>query len=109
MPLEYFTPAAVRLLMGLAFFPIGLLSLCTGLLILAIGPYRQEAKILAAQTARISQKGLTENIAVVTQSATALIESVNSLIRTSSGNAIVLILVGTLCELAAYWLLIASA
>ena len=106
---DILTPANVRLLMGISFFPVGLLSICTGLLILAVGPYRSEAKTLAAQSARIGQKGLTENITAVTQSATALIEAVNSLIRTSSGNAMVLIVVGTICEVAAYWLLVAGA
>jgi hypothetical protein len=94
--------------MGLAIFPMGLFSIAAGLLILIAGPYRQEAKILAQQTARISQKGLTGDITLVTQSATALVDAVNNLIRTSSGNAVVLVIVGALCELAAYWLLIAS-
>mgnify|MGYP001584990399 FL=1 len=83
LPLD---PATIRIAMGLAFFPIGLLAISIGLLMLAFGPYRKEAKILAAQSARIGQKGLSENITTVTQSATALIESVNSLMRTASGN-----------------------
>ena len=106
--LTFLTPTDLRLIMGLSFFPIGLFAIVSGLFILILGPYRKEAQILATQSARISQKGLTENITAVTQSATALIEAVNNLIRTSSGNAIVLILVGALCEGAAYWLLIAN-
>lgn len=105
---EILTPHTVRIIMGLAIFPMGLFSIAAGLLILIAGPYRQEAKILAQQTARISQKGLTGDITLVTQSATALVDAVNNLIRTSSGNAVVLVIVGALCELAAYWLLIAS-
>jgi hypothetical protein len=104
---EMLTPDTIRLLMGLSFFPIGLFAIMAGLLILIAGPYRTEAKILAQQSARISQKGLTDNINLVAQSATALVEAVNNLIRTSSGNAIVLIIVGALFEVSAYWLLIA--
>ncbi|MCC6192395.1 MAG: hypothetical protein IT318_25475 [Anaerolineales bacterium] len=103
-----FTPDTIRLIMGLSLFPMGLFSIAAGLLILILGPYRQEAKILAEQSARISQKGLTGDITLVTQSATALVDAVNNLIRTSSGNAIVLVIVGALCEAAAYWLLIIS-
>jgi len=103
---ELLTPTNLRLLMGLTFFPVGLAAIIAGLVILIAGPYRQEAKILAQQSAKISQKGLTGDISLVTQSATALVDSVNNLIRTSSGNAVVLIIVGILCELAAYWLLI---
>ncbi len=103
---ELISPFNFRLLMGLAFFPIGLFSVLAGMLILIAGPYRQEAKILAQQSARISQKGLTDNISLVAQSATALVEAVNSLIRTTSGNAVVLIAVGSLFEMASYWLVI---
>ncbi len=92
--------------MGLTFFPLGLFSIITGLIILAAGPYKQEAKVLAQQSARIGQKGLTDDITLVTQSATALVDAVNSLIKTTSGNAIVLVVVGALCEFAAYWLLL---
>ena len=104
--IHMFTPASMRLMMGLAFFPLGLFSVITGLLILVFGPYRQEAKVLAQQSARIGTKGLTGDITLVTQSATALVDSVNSLIKTSSGNAIVMIVVGAIFEAAAYWLLL---
>jgi hypothetical protein len=100
------TPETLRMTMGLAFFPLGLFSVIAGLIILVAGPYRQEAKVLAQQSARIGQKGLTGDITLVTQSATALVDSVNSLIKTSSGNAVVLVIVGAIMETAAYWLLI---
>ena len=99
-------PLTLRLMMGLTFFPLGLACIITGCVILAAGPYKQEAKVLAQQTARIGQKGLTDDITLVAQSATALVDAVNSLIKTTSGNAIVLIVVGALCEAAAYWLLL---
>lgn len=104
----YVAAEDVRLLMGLVFFPAGLLAIVTGLIMLVAHPYRDEAKILAAQSARLGQKGIGDNIAVAAQSATALIDAVNNLIRTSSGNALVIILVGALFEIAAYLLLIAK-
>ena len=104
----YVSVEDIRLLMGLVFFPAGLLAIVTGLIMLVAHPYRDEAKILAAQSARLGQKGIGDNIAVATQSATALIDAVNNLIRTSSGNALVIILVGVLFEVSAYLLLIAK-
>jgi hypothetical protein len=104
--LTFLTPITLRLMMGLTFFPLGLFSIASGLIVLVAGPYKQEAKVLAQQSARIGQKGLTDDITLVTQSATALIDAVNSLIKTTSGNAIVMIAVGALCEGAAYWLLL---
>jgi hypothetical protein len=104
----YLSPEDARMLMGLIFFPAGLLSIVTGLVMLIAHPYREEAKILAAQSARLGQKGIGDNIALAAQSATALIEAVNNLIRTSSGNALIIIAVGMLFEIAAYLLLIAK-
>jgi hypothetical protein len=104
----YIAPDDVRLLMGLIFFPAGLLAIITGLVMLVAHPYRDEAKMLASQSARLGQKGVGDNIATATQSATALIDAVNNLIRTSSGNALVIIAVGILFEVAAYLLLLAK-
>jgi hypothetical protein len=104
----YVATEDVRLLMGLVFFPAGLLAIITGLIMLVAHPYRDEAKILAAQSARLGQKGIGDNVAVAAQSATALIEAVNNLIRTSSGNALIIITVGVLLEIATYLLLIAK-
>lgn len=98
----------LRLIMGLTFFGVGLLACLSGLLLLILRPYHKEAEALAAHSARIGQKALTDNIAGIAQSATALIDAVNNLIRTSSGNAVVLIAVGAGFELAAYYLLIAN-
>jgi hypothetical protein len=106
----YITAEDVRLVMGLAFFPTGLIAIIAGLIMLVAHPYRDEAKTLAAQSARLGQvdpKGVGDSIAGAAQSATALIDAVNNLIRTSSGNAIVIIVVGAAFEFAAYWLLIA--
>ncbi len=107
MPLAL-TPDTLRLIMGLTFFGVGLLACLSGLLLLIVRPYHKEAEALAAHSARIGQKALTDNIAAVAQSATSLIEAVNNLIRTSSGNAVVLIAVGAGFELAAYYLLVSG-
>ena len=50
--LTLLTPTDLRLIMGLAFFPIGLFAILAGLLILIVGPYRKEAQILATQSAQ---------------------------------------------------------
>lgn len=107
--LETLTTDNLRVIMGMTFFVTGLIAIGAGMLMLIVGPYRKEAKIIAAQSARISQKALTDNISAVVASATTLVQAVNDLIRTSSGNAIVLIVVGALFEAAAYRLLIVGA
>jgi hypothetical protein len=125
----YIPVEELRLIMGFTFFPLGLVAIITGGIMLVAHPYRDEAKTLATQSANLSQsvsqsatqsaavspsptlgqKGVGEDIASAASSATALVDAVNSLIKTSSGNAIVIIIVGALLEVAAYWLLIAGA
>jgi len=78
---DFITPDNLRLAMGLTFFPLGLLAILSGMVMLIAGPYRKESQALAAHSARIGQKGLTDDIGAVAQSATALIEAVNKLIR----------------------------
>jgi hypothetical protein len=103
-----FDPATLRLIMGLTFFGLGVLAILPGLIMLIVGPYRKEAEALAAHSARIGAKGLSADISAIAQSATALLEAVNNLIRTSSGNAILLIAIGAGFELAAYYLLLTN-
>jgi hypothetical protein len=103
---DTFTVENLRLLMGLTFFGAGLIALGAGMFILIRGPFRQEAQVLAQQSARLSQKALTDDIGAIVGNATALVDAVNNLIKTSSGNAIVLLVVGALFEAAAYRLLI---
>jgi hypothetical protein len=107
--METLTTENLRVLMGLTFFVTGLIAIGAGMVMLIVGPYRKEAKIIASQSARISQKALTDNISGIVTSATTLVQAVNDLIRTSSGNAIILIVVGALFEAAAYRLLIIGA
>ena len=45
----YLSAEDIRLIMGLAFFPTGLVAIVAGLVMLAAHPYRDEAKTLAAQ------------------------------------------------------------
>lgn len=106
---DLITPDNLRLAMGLVFFPLGLLAILSGMVMLIVGPYRKESQALASHSARIGQKGLTDDITAVAQSATALLEAVNRLVQTASGNAVVLIGFGALLEAASYWLLVVSA
>ena len=56
------------------------------------------AKLLVGLAAR--------SLAVLGDALHSSVDAVNNLIRTSSGNAIVLVVVGALLEAAAYWLLV---
>ena len=61
--------------------------------------------MLAANTARLAQKGLSEEITGLVNSASALVGSLNDLVRTSNGTGVFLITIGLMMIGASYWIL----
>ena len=88
--------AGLQLLFGVVFLVAGLRKLLAR-------EYTPAARALATQSARIGQKGLRENVSVVSQTATQLLNAVNQLVRTSAGVGAFLVLVGLFFMLASYW------
>ncbi len=88
--------AVLQLLFGVAFLVAGLRKLLAR-------EFTPAARALATQSARIGQKGLRENVSVITQTATQLLNAVNQLVRTSAGVGEFLVLVGMFFMMAAYW------
>jgi hypothetical protein len=82
-------------LFGLVFVGAGFWRL------LAVG-LNAQAKTLAAQTVRIGQKALSDDITRVTQATQQLLDSVNTLLRTSAGVGAFLIFIGLVLLTASY-------
>jgi hypothetical protein len=88
--------AALQLIFGVVFLVAGLRKLLAR-------EFTPAARALATQSARIGQKGLRENVGVISQTATQLLSAVNQLVRTSAGVGAFLVLVGLFFMMAAYW------
>ena len=87
---------------------IALLQLIFGVVFLVYGLRKlvaREYTPAARQSARIGQKGLRDNVSVVSQTATQLLNAVNQLVRTSAGVGAFLVLVGLFFMIAAYWVI----
>ena len=98
----FFSPENFRFIFAFSLFLFGLLFVSAGftkLMGFGITPY---AKALAAQSARIGQKAISDDVARIAQAATQLSESVNNLLRTSAGIGAFLIFVGLLLLSASY-------
>ncbi len=91
-----FNPYMILLLMAVVGFVLGLLTFITGILILLFRPSNQDVKTLIAQTATLAQKGIAEDIAGLVGHTSSLLESLNQLVRTTSGVGVLLIIVGLL-------------
>jgi hypothetical protein len=88
------------------------LLLC-GVVILGIGVYTligklmgKELRTIADQTAKIAQKGITDEISGLVGNARSLIEVLNEMVKTTAGVGIFLVILGFLLMAAAYVLVL---
>ncbi len=88
------------------------LLLC-GVVILGIGVYTligkimgKELRTIADQTAKIAQKGITDEISGLVGNARSLIEVLNDMVKTTAGIGIFLVVLGFLLMAAAYVLVL---
>lgn len=93
----------LQILMAVAAFVMGCLSIMLGMLVLITRGYSSEVKALASHTARLGQKGITQEATGLVSSASELILSINQLVRTASGVGTFLLLSGMMMIAAAYW------
>ena len=95
----------IQLLIAAAVFVLGFFLILIGSLVLVSRGYSREVRALAAHTARLGQKGLAEEVTGLVNSATELVASINSLVRTASGIGLFLITLGIAMLVAAYWVI----
>ncbi|HMN13443.1 MAG TPA: hypothetical protein PKD55_14065 [Bellilinea sp.] len=92
------------LIMATAVLVIGVLLLVIGVVVLVSRVLGGEIKRIAENTAELAQKGIAEEVAGLVGNATTLVDSLNSLIRSSAGVGVFLILVGIVFLAASYGL-----
>jgi hypothetical protein len=77
-----------------ALFVMGAISLGAGVFILVSKVMGEDVRLLAQETAKLAQKGFAEDVAGLVGNASALLDALNQLVRTTSGIGIFLILTG---------------
>jgi hypothetical protein len=93
--LQYYMLAGMYLLGGVTFI--------TGVIILLVGIWGYDQQALLAQTNRIAQKGLTEELSGLVGNASTLLSTLNDMVRTRNGIGFILIFTGGLLMVTAYW------
>lgn len=96
----------IQLLIAASLFLLGIVCFITGTIILVTRGYSRELRMLAAHTARISQKGLAEEMAGLVSSASELVAAINQLVRTASGIGVFLVLLGLVMIVSSYWMVL---
>lgn len=92
------TMAALMMLMGVISFGIGVY-------IIVAKVVAGDIRSLATQTAKLAQKGITDDVSGLVGNASSLIDSLNGLTKTSAGLGMFLIFVGLALFGAAYALI----
>jgi hypothetical protein len=81
---------------------LGVISIGAGIILLVTRVTGKAIHSIATQTARLAQKGLTEEIAGLVGNASSLMDAINQLVRTSAGIGVFLILFGFIMLVAAF-------
>jgi len=89
------TMASVLLFCGVVVMGIGILTL--------IGKLNgKEIRTIADQTAKLAQKGITDEISGLVGNARSLIEALDQMVKTTAGIGVFLVVLGALLLVAAY-------
>jgi len=91
----------ILLIMTIVLFSLGFITSMSGIIILTVRATGKDVRILANQATRLAQKGLAEEVAGLVGNASALLEAVNKLVRTTAGVGVFLTVLGLLLMITA--------
>jgi len=100
-----FSVSDLMMMMAFALLVMAVISLISGILTLVFRISGKEVQTLASQTLRLAQKGVAEEVSGLVGNASALLEALNQLVRTSTGVGVFLILVSLLLFAGSFYLL----
>ncbi len=93
----------IQILIAATVFLLGCMCFLLGAFVLVTRGYSREVRALAAHTAKLSQKGVAQEITGLVNSASELVGALNQLVRTASGVGVFLILLGLMMIASTYW------
>jgi hypothetical protein len=83
---------------------LGVISISAGIFLLVTRSAGKSIDTIANQATRLAQKGLAEEVAGLVGNASALVDAVNQLVRTSAGIGIFLVVFGFIMLFVAFWM-----
>lgn len=81
---------------------LGVISIGAGIILLISRASGRAVQTLATQAARLAQKGLAEEISGLVGNASALVQALNELIRTTTGIGLFLVIMGFVMLISAF-------
>jgi hypothetical protein len=95
----------MQILIAAVVFAFGCISVLLGVFILLRRGFSREMQTIAKHSALMGQKGVAKDVTGLVSSASDLVTSINSLVRTSSGVGIILITLGMVMIAGSYWII----
>ena len=95
----------MQILIAASVFLLGCVCIILGAYVLISRGYSREVRTLAAHSARLGRKGISEELASLVNSASDLVSSINQLVRTATGVGVFLVSLGMVFLVASYWVL----
>ena len=92
--MELITFSTLEIIMVSITYLLGFITIILGIAILVHGVWGRDFSTLASQTTRLAQKGLAEEVSGLVGNASALLTTINEMVRTSTGIGLYLTLVG---------------
>jgi len=96
----------LQILIAAVILVLGFFCVLFGIIVLITRGYTREVRILAAQTAKLGQKGVAQEVTGLVSSASELVTAINQLVRTASGIGIFLIFLGLSMLAGGYWIIL---
>jgi hypothetical protein len=93
------------LTMATIIFLMGLITLGVGIIIVSSQAIGKNVKIIANQTVKLAQKGISEDVAGLVGNASNLLNALNQLVRSTTGIGIFLVITSLILFAATYGLL----
>ena len=84
----------LRMYMVATIFIVGLVTVVIGASILLAGAFGKERANILAQTNRLAQKGLAEEVSGLVGNASTLLNTMNEMLTTRNGTGIVMMIIG---------------
>jgi hypothetical protein len=85
-------------------FFVGVVVLLAGIIILIVQASGKNVKTVSESVSKLAQRGIAEDVAGLVGNASSLMNSMNDLVRSSSGIGITLIITGAALMAAAYFI-----
>ena len=94
----------IILLMVVTVFGLGIFSFIMGIIVLVTRAMGKDVRSLAAQTKLLAEKGIAEDVTGLVGNASALMTTLEQMVRTATGIGLFLILLGIGLMGTSYWL-----